>query len=663
MTYQLSISSPAPALSARQSGTFAVLLSIAAISTLAAYLPGWLAVWPREQIVPMAKGLTSALEWVSETKFIGEVALKDITRSLSEIIEWPTKMIQVILVDGIYQGFGSQRVTIVPPLSWAGLAGSATLLGWRLGGLRLALLTAVTAAYLLGFGLWHSAMQTVSLLTIAVPIGALLGLWCGIFLWRRPKIQTPALLAFDQLQTMPIFAYLVPIIVFFGLGYSPAILATVIFAVPTMIRTTVAGLNLAQNSVGELSRSVGCNRRQELWSILIPTAQAELRVGINQIVMLSFSCTVLASLVGTNGLGYDILVSLRQLNIGRGLEAGLGITLMAILLDKFFQNSVNRSAAPRLSLRAFLVVIAGVLLAPTVASISVPQLAAYPEALNVSTGSVADRIVEWTNVNLFWLTDGIKNALLIHLLMPVKNFMADIPWICGVLFIGLLGYLVGGWQRALLVGSLMLGIAAVGLWQVTMLTIYLCSVAVFAASLLGIPLGILAGRSQTAASIILPIVDTLQTLPAFVYLIPVIMLFGAGDFPAFVAITAYAICPAIRFTELGIRNVPASLKEAGVQLGMTSMQRLFKVELPCAAPQIMLGLNGTIVMGLAMLVVTALIGTKDLGRETLTALAKVDPGQGLTAGLAVACLAVIANRLIGAMAEKRLAAQTSGSAS
>jgi glycine betaine/proline transport system permease protein len=190
-----------------------------------------------------------------------------------------------------------------------------------------------------------------------------------------------------------------------------------------------------------------------------------------------------------------------------------------------------------------------------------------------------------------------------------------------------------------------------------MLTIYLCSVSVIVASVLGIPLGIVAGRSPSMARIILPIVDTLQTLPSFVYLIPVIMFFGSGEFPAFVAIAAYAICPVIRLTELGIRQIPVSLREAGTQLGMTSMQRLFKVDLPVAAPQILLGLNGTIVMALAMLVITALIGTKDLGRETLNALAKVDPGKGLTAGLAVACLAVIANRLVGGLAEKRLAAQ------
>ena len=635
----------------------ASVLVVTCLFLLAPLLPPWAAAWPRGRVVPVASALSSGLTRLAGFEVFGEVAVKDITRSIAALIEWPTRIIQTLLVDGIYSGFGSQQIILAPPLSWLGVTAAAILSGLRLGGPRLAGLTAFSAGYLLGFGLWRSAMQTISLLMIAVPFGAGLGLWFGILLWRRPRIQAPAMLAFDQLQTIPVFAYLVPIVVFFGLGYSPAILATVVFAVPTMIRSTVTGLNLAQDSVGELARSLGCDRRQELWTVLIPTAQAELRVGVNQVVMLSFSCTVLASLVGTNGLGYDILVALRQLDIGRGLEAGLGITLMAILLDRFFQSSARRARGSRLTRRSFLGLLAVALAGPTAASLWLPQLAVWPEGWRISTGAFADTIVEWVNVNLYWLMDGIKKALLIHVLIPVKTFMAAIPWAAGVLFVALLGHLVGGPVRALLVGSLMLATAAVGLWQATMLTVYLCAVSVAAAALLGIPLGILAGRSPAAAGIILPVVDMLQTLPAFVYLIPAIMFFGAGDFPAFIAITAYAICPAIRFTELGIRSVPASLTEAGTQFGMTRLQRLWTIELPAAAPQLLLGLNGTIVMALSMLVVTALIGTKDLGRETLTALARVDPGRSFTAGLAVACLAVIANRLVGGLAEKRLAAQ------
>jgi len=654
MTLASTAPAPAAPLNLRRIVIAASLLALLALYFLA---PPALTAWPKAWILPMAKGLTLALTWVAETPILGGIALKDILRASAKVIEGPTEALQILLVDGFARGYGAQAVQILPPLSWAGLAGAAILTGWRFGGLRLAGFALFTTGYLLAFGLWHSAMQTFSLLIVAVPIGAATGLWLGVFLWRRPRIQNAALIAFDQFQTVPIFAYLVPILIFFGLGYPPAILATVVYAVPTMIRTTVAGLNRAQQSVGELAKSVGCSKRQELWTILIPTAQAELRVGVNQIVMLSFSCAVLASLVGTNGMGYDILIALRQLNIGRGMEAGLGITLAAILLDQLFQNSVNRAQKNRLSRRNFLGLVVLVLALPTALSFADARLANYPAEWTVSTGGMADAMVEWVNVNLFWLMDAIKSWLLVWLLLPVKAFMLSVPWSVGVLFVAFLGWLIGGPHRALLVGLLMLAIAAVGLWQVTMLTVYLCTVSVIVAAALGIPLGILAGRSPLAARIILPVIDTLQTLPSFVYLIPVIMFFGSGEFPAFIAIAAYAICPAVRFTELGIRQIPVSLRECATQLGMTPMQRLFKVDLPTAAPQILMGLNGTIVMALAMLVITALIGTKDLGRETLNALAKVNPGQGLTAGLAVACLAVIANRLVGGLAEKKLSAQ------
>lgn len=343
MSLQSTTEPPVPVVRAPRIGAAVVLAVIAGIIVLAPMLPGWLVTWPGELVIPAAKGLSAAIAWISQAQITDGLAVKDVTRTLSSVIEWPTRMLEAILVDGFNSGFGSQAQSILPPLSWLGLVGATLLLAWRLGGVRLTVLAAFTAAYLLFFGLWHSAMQTISLLAVAVPIGAGLGLGLGVMLWRRPRIQGPALLAFDQLQTIPIFAYLVPIVVFFGLGYPPAIIVTVIFAVPTMIRTTVAGLILAQTSVGELAQSLGCNQRQELWKILVPTAQAELRVGVNQIVMLSFSSTVLASLVGTNGMGYDILVALRQLSIGRGIEAGVGITLMAILLDR---SSRTPSTAP-----------------------------------------------------------------------------------------------------------------------------------------------------------------------------------------------------------------------------------------------------------------------------------------------------------------------------
>jgi len=155
--------------------------------------------------------------------------------------------------------------------------------------------------------------------------------------------------------------------------------------------------------------------------------------------------------------------------------------------------------------------------------------------------------------------------------------------------------------------------------------------------------------------VIVVILDTLQTLPNFVYLMPVVMLFAVGDFSALIAVIVYAFVPAVRYTNFGIRQVPPNLIEASRAAGCTQRQILWKVQLPLALPEIMLGVNQVIMMGLAMLVITALIGTRDLGQEVNIGLGRADPGYGLVAGFGIAFIAMIADRLIGAWATRRKA--------
>ncbi len=198
-------------------------------------------------------------------------------------------------------------------------------------------------------------------------------------------------------------------------------------------------------------------------------------------------------------------------------------------------------------------------------------------------------------------------------------------------------------------------IAVVGQWPKSMITVYLCGLAVVLASLIGIPIGILAALNERFHKFIQVVVDTLQTLPSFVYLMPVVMLFRVGDFAALLAVVAYAVAPAVRYTDHGIRKVPPHLIEAAIASGCTPLQILWKVRLPMALPEIMLGINQTIMMALSMLVITALVGTRDLGQEVYIALTKADSGRGLVAGLCVAFIAIIADRLIGAWSTKRKA--------
>ncbi|MFN3282377.1 MAG: ABC transporter permease, partial [Tabrizicola sp.] len=190
-----------------------------------------------------------------------------------------------------------------------------------------------------------------------------------------------------------------------------------------------------------------------------------------------------------------------------------------------------------------------------------------------------------------------------------------------------------------------------------MITLYLCGVSVVIAMLIGVPIGILAGQNDRAYGVVTLILDTLQTLPSFVYLIPVVMLFKVGDFSAMIAVVMYAIVPAIRYAAVGIRGVDPQLVEAGIVSGCTRGQLIRKVKLPLAMPSILLGLNQTIMLAISMLVITALVGTRDLGQEVYIALTKANAGKGIVAGLAVAFIAMMSDRIITAAIARRTAAR------
>ena len=186
-----------------------------------------------------------------------------------------------------------------------------------------------------------------------------------------------------------------------------------------------------------------------------------------------------------------------------------------------------------------------------------------------------------------------------------------------------------------------------------MMSVYLCGAAVLVCFVLGVGIGILAALDDRVSAFVRPINDTLQTIPLFVFLIPVLMVFLHGDFSAFLAIIMYAIVPAIRYTEHGIRNVPPEIVEAARSFGTKRVQRLIQVELPLALPEIMLGLNQVVVFALAMLIVSSLLGTHDLGQKIYEALTRAEIGKGLVAGLGIALLAMIADRVIQAWATRR----------
>ena len=616
--------------------------------------------WPEPWIIPFRFWISDFMKWLINDFDLGLFTFKELTRSVAWLLEWPLRAAQSLLAEGFSRGIGRDAVEVFPRIPWIALLAVCALAGLAARGLGLAALVAGAFLYLAVFGQWESAMVTLSSIAIAVPLGAGVGLALGIAGFRSARIERVLVPLLDLMQTVPIFAYLVPILFLFGFGPVAAMIATIIYATPPMVRVTMLALRQVPAEIVEFGRMAGCSRRQLLWKVLVPSARPSLMVGINQVIMLSLNMVIIASMIGAGGLGYDVLTSLKRLRIGDGVEAGLAITLLAISLDRLSQAFASRpppvhsdTTPPFVRRHPFLIAALATLAIAWAAGAFVPVLQDYPEQFEFTTATTWSALIKWINVNFYDVLEAIKTWLLFNLLIPVKRFLTTVPWPAVVAAVAIAGHRLGGWRLAALTGSLALFMAVSGNWEKSMITVYLCGVSVLIASLIGIPIGIWAAMNDRVYRVVQVVIDTLQTLPSFVYLIPVVMLFRVGDFSALIAVVAYALAPAVRYTAHGIRHVPAQLIEAAVTSGCTRRQTLWKVQLPIALPEIMLGINQTIMLALSMLVITALVGTRDLGQEVYIALTKADTGRGIVAGLCVAFIAIISDRLIGAWARRK----------
>ena len=550
---------------------------------------------------------------------------------------------------------------ILPPLSWIAVIVVVALMARAAADWKLTALVGACFLYLAVFGQWDSAMVTLSSIVIAVPFGVAGGLLLGIAGYRWPWLERAITPLLDLMQTVPIFAYLVPILFLFGFGPVAAMIATIIYAMPPMVRVTMLALRQVPGEVTDFGRMAGCTPRQMMWKVMVRSAMPSLMVGVNQVIMLSLNMVIIASMIGAGGLGFDVLTSLKRLDIGGGLEAGIAIVVMAIALDRLSQAFAHKPPPEHDDLapgawaarHPYLTVALGAIGVTALLGYLLPAVQSYPESWQLTTAAFWDDLVSYINKTYFDQLEAVKTFLLLNVLVPFKRFLLSLPWVGVIALLALAGWRLGGWKLALLVAGLGLFIVLTGQWAKAMITVYLCGISVVIAGLIGIPIGIAAAENERVGRVVQVAIDTLQTLPSFVYLIPVVMLFRVGDFSAMIAVVAYAIAPAIRYTAHGIRQIDPQLIEAGIATGCTNGQMLRKIKLKLALPEIMLGLNQTIMLALSMLVITALVGTRDLGQEVYIALTKADTGRGIVAGLSVAFIAIIADRLIASWAKRR----------
>jgi glycine betaine/proline transport system permease protein len=625
-----------------------ILAAVAILLWTRPEIADWAVTYPRAAMLPIAAWVGAAMHWLIQN-------FQGITRGFGAVIQVPLDIAFAVLA----KGFTIHGIAF-PRLSWLGVTGAAAIIGHAAGGRRVAIVSALCFLYIALFGQWDSAMLTLALVVICVPFGVALGLLFGILAYRSSRLDTwfirPSL---DLAQTMPAFAYLVPILLLFGSGPVPGLIATAIFASPPMVRATKLALNLVPEDIQSFADMSGCTRRQKLWRVMMPTARPLLMVGVNQVIMMTLNRVIISSMIGAGGLGFDVLMALRALKIGVGLEAGLAIVALAIALDRISAAAaaqgtrpVPRPGASFVERHPHSAAAIGWIAATTLLSLALPWLADLPKEYTLTTGPIWNEMVAWINIHMFDVIDACRTWLLLNILKPFQIFLGALPWSVVVAAAALLGYQLGGWRLALLAGLMLFFPAIGGLWDKTMLTIYLCSISAFVSCLIGIPLGIWAARNAAIDRGMTVVIDTLQTLPSFVYLIPVVMLFRVGDVSAMIAIVLFAVAFAIRYTTVGIKQVPAHLIEAARAMGCTRRQIEWRVQLPLALPAIMLGINQTVLMALAMLVITALVGTRDLGQAVFAALARADGGGGLVAGLTVAFLGIVADRLIVAGAAR-----------
>ncbi len=591
-----------------------------------------------------------------------------------------------------------------------------TLPALYFGGLPLALLTIGGVVFWAGVGMWEASMQTLALMGIAVILSVIVGVLTGILCSQSDRFERILRPILDTMQTMPAFVYLLPAVFFFGIGGPPAIMATMIYALPPVIRLTNLGIRQISSNTLEAAHSFGSTRMQTLLKVQIPMALPNIMLGINQTIMMALALVVLATFIGAEGLGSEVWRAIYRLRVGWSLEGGLCIVFMAIILDRmslalshprdkpvaadtipfrllpqtldiyplamaveriiaipwnlvsqvarlivhqaatvlaavFAVISMNRERGARLRqfvcghvfLFASLLILAAIMAGDSIWA----GFGSYPESWDFSFRKPVDEAISWLTVHPGFIafTKGLRTFVYLYLLHPLDLYLTQLPWYITIAALGLVGWISAGRNFAIAVMALLFFIGACDLWAEAMLTLSSTLVSVFICFVVGLPLGVASAYSRKFDMVLRPVLDTMQTLPSFVYLIPVLMFFGGNIVSAVIATVIYALPPVIRLTSLGISCIPATYTEVSSSFGGTGLQTLKKVKLPMALPSVMLGLNQAVMMALAMQVVTPLIGGGGLGREVFHALNVANTGKGLAAGIGIVLLAIILDRL------------------
>lgn len=599
-------------------------------------LPAWLHRLPEAAIPNFAGWLDAAFTFVKD-----DLGLLALTRFLTGGLEW--------LLD--FSGnifFGKRRFPNVGPIPWTAMAAVAAVIGYYLGGWRLALLGGGTMIWTALIGQWKIAMQTMSVLAIAAPLAFVIGLSLGIAAWKYSWVDRVIKPVLSVLQTLPFFTYLLPAVIFFKVGPTAGAVATTIYAIPPMILMTTLGLKKVPPEVVEAGKMSGCSKSQMLRHVYIPSARTEILVGVNQVIMLCLAMVVLTAFIGMPGLGAKLLAMMGSFKLGRSFEIGVTIVLLAVMLDRMSKAWVTKQpehferGTPLWKRHSMLLVGVGLFTAFTLVSLIVPFFAEVGRGQDFSQGKELDNLIKgFLNIEWVKATTGFLRAFLnVQVLIPFRNFMLSIPTPALILLVAAFALALAGRREAIYAVVFFSLVALSGWWDRAIITLYSVISAVSLAALIGLPIGIVASRSKRWSERVLLVCDTAQTFPSFIYLIPAIMLFGITDIAVIFSILIFAMVPLTRYTIEGLRTVPEEMTEAADMSGATRLQKLWSVQLPLALPTMAIGFNQAIMFAFFMVIIAAFIGTQDLGQELQRTLAGTDLGKNFVLGICVSLMAL-----------------------
>ncbi|ODA71760.1 proline/glycine betaine ABC transporter permease [Streptomyces sp. NBRC 110035] len=601
--------------------------------------------WPSELTVDVRTPLDDAYTWVVNNRETHPVFLY----FLLHLSNWS-------------DGSVSWMTDLLESLGWFPVITAAVLLSWRAGGLRdrrgpkLAGVTFAAFAVCGVLGMWEATMETLALMAVAVTvsaaIGALLGLGAGLS-DRFERILRPVL---DTMQIMPAFAYLLPLVLLFDIGVPSALIATVIYAAPPMARLTALGLRGADPSVMEAATSLGTSPSQRLLTARLPLARKEILLGLNQTIMMALSMVTIASVIGAGGLGEEVFRALSTVDVGGALAAGIPIVLLAIWLDRTTAvagERLSEGAAPAGSSwlhgrRAWAVAAGSGAALGTVGWLLL--IAEWPATWTVNMAPPVNDAVGWFTGHL---AEGVPvlggtrtwaDGFTIWVLDPLRDGLTAMPWWLMVLLAAALALLAGGWGAMCTAGLAMAGVGVIGVWATSLDTLSQAIAGVAVTLVLGFLIGVVAARVPLLNRLLRPVLDTMQTLPQFIYLIPVVALFNVGRSAAVAAAVLYALPAVVRITVQGLSQVDAATLEAARSMGASSFQQIRQVQVPLARPALMLALNQGVVLVLAMVIVGGFVGSGALGYDVVYGLQKSELGVGLGAGVAIVLLGLVLDR-------------------